>query len=443
MGNNEPINIDEIRSTNISINIDGRNIILRPLTMKDAFLAKRLLEKGISSDDFIYRLLHNQLITPEIDFEEFRSINEENIKEIALKFIESDRLLNKNFSRDSSDFFKNFKITTEKCVNNLLKTIKTNLNFSSGNAYIGNMSKITRITPIAPNFVNNLINRDINTQKLYWGSDLNKQVSSVQNLFLYQREVFDNLYKPMVTFTKRWVSLNKTLLIPFEKQFSLLEAKHIDLTRAKNILKDYQWFITPSMPFDFINKIIDLEKDVGNQRERINDLYYNYFSEDNFQNIDKMFSRWVSTGLLRPTRVRIIEHCIDLLKESSLSNPAYLIVPTLISQIDGIQSKLMVANDLKSLSEKKWKDRNGKTIYISDFFDMECNGLITLESAKDIFLDVLFESVYPEDAISYPITFNRHKILHGQYINYGTKYNVIRAFLIIDFLMFLCKGTKN
>lgn len=42
------------------------------------------------------------------------------------------------------------------------------------------------------------------------------------------------------------------------------------------------------------------------------------------------------------------------------------------------------------------------------------------------------------------ITFNRHKIMHGEYLKYGRIDNTIRAFLILDFLATLSnKGCKS
>jgi len=53
---------------------------------------------------------------------------------------------------------------------------------------------------------------------------------------------------------------------------------------------------------------------------------------------------------------------------------------------------------------------------------------------NDIILDVLFAKVYPGESIKTPINFSRHKIMHDEWLDYGTKYNVIRTFLILDFL---------
>lgn len=57
-----------------------------------------------------------------------------------------------------------------------------------------------------------------------------------------------------------------------------------------------------------------------------------------------------------------------------------------------------------------------------------------LELTNYIFFEVLFQSAYHDQPLGNPYTFSRHKIMHGEFLTYGRKDNVIRAFLILDFL---------
>ena len=54
---------------------------------------------------------------------------------------------------------------------------------------------------------------------------------------------------------------------------------------------------------------------------------------------------------------------------------------------------------------------------------------------NDIILDVLFATAIPDKPIKTFITFSRHKLMHEEHLNYDTKYNAIRTFLILDFYM--------
>jgi hypothetical protein len=54
-----------------------------------------------------------------------------------------------------------------------------------------------------------------------------------------------------------------------------------------------------------------------------------------------------------------------------------------------------------------------------------------------LLLEILFQEAFQGQDLTIPSTFSRHKILHGEYINYGRIDNTIRAFLILDFLHYL------
>lgn len=439
------VKVDELRSKDTSIIINNQDIVLKRLVMKDALFARNLLKEDISSFDFTCKLLFNQLINPKIDFEEFKKFSDGEIEEIGREFVKNDRLLINVFTYDHTDFFKNFELAFEKYLKIIFETMHNSFKTISSvrSVYPINIPKIAQLTPTVPNFIDNIAKMNTGMQKMYFGPDFANSVNSVVNSLSYQKSIFENYYKPVVDFTKNWFSVNSSLLNSFNNQFSSLQRKNIDLGVVKNILNEYQWFITPSLLEDFVSELVTIGIQEGNQRAAINSLYYSYFSENNFAKLEEMFFRWVSTGLLKDKREKIIQHCIELLKSSSLINPSYLIVPTLVPQIEGIQTEFMISNGLKRLSENQWKDDNGQKIFRSEFFDMQCDGMTSLESAKDIFFNVLFESVWHGDPVSYPVTFNRHKIAHGEHINYGTKYNIIRAFLMIDFLMWLYDGNNN
>ena len=56
---------------------------------------------------------------------------------------------------------------------------------------------------------------------------------------------------------------------------------------------------------------------------------------------------------------------------------------------------------------------------------------------KDMLLETLWGTAYPKQS---PKTgdiitrFYRHKIMHGEYVSYGSIYNVLRAFFLLDFI---------
>jgi len=147
-----------------------------------------------------------------------------------------------------------------------------------------------------------------------------------------------------------------------------------------------------------------------------------------------MISFWESTGILKHTRYKIIDNCLQILKKSANDiNPSYLIVPTLVAQIEGIEHELMLKENLNPVGGR-WFDSEENSVNRSQFYAAQDIDII-LDSARSILLEVLYQSAYPGSSLNSPINFNRHKIAHGELLNYGTKYNIIRSFLLLDFLI--------
>lgn len=218
----------------------------------------------------------------------------------------------------------------------------------------------------------------------------------------------------------------------FKDRFYNLERLEPNLNQ---VLNKYQWFVTSEMPMPFISELMNLSK-MDKPRSKINKLFFDYFTYNNFENLKELVEKWESGGKFRPGRLKIIKDCSSSIINSKNGKiPSTLIVPTLIAQIDGIQREILLKNNFKR-SRTLFKDEDtGKK--------MDQNGAwkhryepddVFSSIINDIILDVLFANAMPGEPIKTPITFSRHKIMHGEHLNYGTKPNTIRTFLILDFL---------
>lgn len=201
------------------------------------------------------------------------------------------------------------------------------------------------------------------------------------------------------------------------------------------ILNKYQWFVLPQMPMSFVFELMDLSK-TDKPRQKINQLFFDYFAYNNFENLKNLVNKWERGGKFRPGRLKIIRDCLNAIINSKNGKiPSTIIVPTLIAQIDGIQTKFLLKNDFRIHRTQFKDDHTGKKMSKNKAWK-SCYepGDLTSSMINDIILDVLFANALPGEPIKTPITFSRHKILHGEHLNYGTKFNTIRTFLILDFL---------
>jgi hypothetical protein len=194
--------------------------------------------------------------------------------------------------------------------------------------------------------------------------------------------------------------------------------------------------------------IVKIGKEPGDQTAAIDRWFIDHFSEEDFANLALMIEDWRAIPIFEE-RMTFFRDALGSLRHAAGNyNPANLMIPMLIAQIDGIQTEFMLRSGLLPANKiaLKWRDKAGN-IYKKDkgkqlFFAKETKAQPMFLSAElkslasDYVFDELFAEAYPlEDA---PSDFNRHKIQHGQALDYGTMANVIRAFLILDILAHLC-----
>lgn len=195
------------------------------------------------------------------------------------------------------------------------------------------------------------------------------------------------------------------------------------------ILRKYKWLVPRSMPTSLFLEIVKTAKLKGNHRAKINKLFIEYFSYKNFETLLNLVEKWRANPLFRH-RMKIFHDCVAVLRDTPRNfNPSNVILPTLITQVDGILSDFARQFGIrtKRKDKRKW-DEDFRNISNYDKDD-ESLGL-----GNDVLLDILFQTAYPEQLLKTPFSFNRHKILHGEFTKYGRLDNTLRAFLILDFL---------
>lgn len=222
---------------------------------------------------------------------------------------------------------------------------------------------------------------------------------------------------------------------PYENIFKLAKEFKIGEKLIIRFLNEHQWFVLPSMPKDFIHDIFDVLTE-DNKRKKLNDHFFKYFAYNDFENLIDLVDGWNSSGKLRFGRLKVINDCLNAIVNSKNGKiPSTMVVPTLIAQIDGIQREFLLKNNFEPVWIKYQYEGKGKKMNQNEAWDFIYSPDDSFsEIANDIILDVLFANVNPGEPIKTPINFSRHKIMHGEHLNYGTKPNTIRTFLILDFL---------
>ncbi|BBL61023.1 hypothetical protein MARBORIA2_06290 [Methanobrevibacter arboriphilus] len=419
--------IEDLLPKKIHIKLSIGELKFEEPCVGDKPLLLDLIEKELKPKEFDINFLYNK-IEENIDFKLFDSINEEELNHLIIEYIENVRWLD-DYYENTGNIFEDFKnalikhnkldernnnekIKHVKTINVKLPTISDSTMKIIENATISyqramdNVSTHNNLFINPPTFkipenISNIINQYQNVHNI-----VNNAILNIPDVIIPQIKILTNWVDSSKYLANLYTTLNKKFLKEYE----------IPLSKFSEDLMEYQWFITPSMTWSLIRGFKNIIDNSGNIRKDLNNLYYAYYSANNFDNIEDMVINWNSNNVLRPTRFKIIKNCVKLLKQDNEISIAYLIVPTLLAQIDGIEQEFLKKI---GISRKEFIDNQD-----SDY-----------ESAKLIFLDVLYESVYPGGSITHPINFNRHKIIHGEFLNGYTKYNIIRCFLVLDFLI--------
>lgn len=420
-------------------------IQLKYISVADLTFFVELLDKVKDDKEFVIQVLYHQLTTPKVSFTEFNKIPYDKLIEIARDFVGHEQHTFQYF-RETTDtgFFTNFReaIKTYHQKQNqtalgpmIESSIRALENFNKQYPSISRQIKYTAESIGA-------ISKAAEQFREAQLSIVNSLRPAIEQYLLNARIVSEYL-PPLINFWQKGVEQNAVIFDRFTEFWQTFQKQYrIPEQEAILILRKHKWFITPSLPLVFVFEAVKIGRRSGNQRGAINRLFVDYFSTDNFKNLENLVNGWETDKIFTP-RMKIFRDCVFAMKNTKGYNASNIVLPTLIAQINGIQTEFMVQNGL-SFKKGKLKNKNGEVVKMKEYFKNLTSNDKMLDLANDIFLKILFQRSLPGKPLENPFYFNRHKILHGEYFRYGRIENTIRAFLILDFLATLSnKGSKS
>jgi len=278
-------------------------------------------------------------------------------------------------------------------------------------------------------------------------SETIKNLDSIfNNSAISQAAMILNAIQPQISFWNDWLNNNRQIFKFYEDSNAFWKnvRKHYNISKKKALtcIKKYNWFISPSMDPSIVYNIVSVCKsDSKSKWGDINHVFYDYFLEDDCEKLNLFVDNWSSNPIFEG-RMKIIRDCVEIIKNHPKNvNFSNLVVPVLISQINGIQMEFMNQRGLKVDKKKvvcdfegnRKKDEHGQNIKHRQYIRELTSNDEFLDAMNDVFLDVLFQHTERGEDHKTSIKFSRHKIMHGEHFTYGRKYNAIRCFMILDF----------
>lgn len=402
-----------MESTNIAFNhfLLGE-VSIRRFTVADF---KNVIDLFRLTDDYLFccHVIKQQIVKPKVSLVEIQKWNRQTLIEVAREFARRETTISPYFhNTNDQNFFADFKHACQSY----------------------DKERTTRITRmlIPPEVIKNLteFSNRISTAIEAYYKPINLATESLKKHFIDIQSAVDSISLPikraMIEFNERY---GKTFAKFAKTWVEFAKTYKISKEEAVQILKRYKWCISGSFPTTFIFSVVSVGKEPGNHRKEINQLFIEYFSRNNFRNLKMMVESWKNNPLFSP-RMKIIRDALAIFMHSVNTRRNYctVVLPPLLAQIDGIFSQILEKNGIDIKKLRGYREKKNKFSQIDrKIIDEELQNLI-----EDIFLNILFERAEYGDMTTY--SFNRHKILHGEYLRYGRKDNVLRAFLILDFL---------
>jgi hypothetical protein len=409
------------------------------LSLKEFSTVKSFSKETFDDRDFAVKLVFSLIVEPKLSIDLFQKIPDSELISIIRKICDKNETLKKFFGEPEdnlvfSGFREAVKGYNNEKVNELSKAISS----------IG-ISKYQILSEALPKIVLPKVDLQQVLQQIVLPKvDLQQVLQQIVLPKVDLQQIVSQFVIPQMNIIQSWVRLNEDIFANFSKQFREFaeSLKNWDLTtkNVDRILKKYKWFISLSLPASFYVKVLEIEETGVSKRKRINALFVDYFSKENYKALEELVEGWRHHPQFKP-RMKIFRNCVKTLKRAKLwENPSIVVIPTLIPQIEGITNEIVEEyNVVQDPVTKKWIDGKGNQSAKKEEAKRKLIASLNEYSplGEYLLLDVLFQEALRGKSLGIPTTFSRHKILHGECINYGRKDNTIRAFLILDFLHYL------
>jgi len=208
--------------------------------------------------------------------------------------------------------------------------------------------------------------------------------------------------------------------------------------RNGKLMSNSGWFFSPSlMNISTLDINIALDKIEEGDQNAIFLLSKKYFAENNFEQLDVSVQEWKENTYFKKRQ--------DLIKEAIYNhkNGAYASAITLLlTQLEGIAGEVCDDNPSISISKESGKSKDKivesfknnnlkNSILYSDSVLLAIDGYI-YASTKRLQMNTVFRS-------SFQGMLNRHGILHGNILEYGTEANSYKCILLMDILCYLTR----
>ena len=231
---------------------------------------------------------------------------------------------------------------------------------------------------------------------------------------------FENLFETLIEGLKEDIKRAEdqyksfiNILIPFIKEIIINYDKKPSFIEILRNIRNKGWFISFDYPLKNLVKL------------------FNYINSKDYQSIDKSLVRYYERKL-KIIQSRLCSWYPDRLELLKLAFQAHeegkyaLAIPIFFTQIEGICKK--------EIGESPYKKKKKVLIIAEKLKNMDLNPIYVILAEDSPF-------IYNEKKRSENpgVSLNRHAVMHGESVDYGTEINSLKA---ISYIYFWCQALK-
>ena len=219
----------------------------------------------------------------------------------------------------------------------------------------------------------------------------------------------------------------------------MLKAAKIEAEKVAPYLSQANLWIPPSIPsLELLHRLKAAISVSEPTPEIITETFFKYFEEDQWNVLREIVGSWETHPYFK-NRMPILRDAL----EAHIEGKYTLTVPTLLTQVEGVASSILkktaghtvdiMKNVVKNIDYGEFLQAALKDILID--FITSLAGYATIK--PEYFTPEKFSELLKAKGQLESQVMNRHAILHGVQINYASKENSLRAFLLLDALFWI------
>lgn len=263
-----------------------------------------------------------------------------------------------------------------------------------------------------------------------------------------QTRPFRKLAEEYAAQANKWQNLARDLIGPniaeLFKPIAFPEILSPELSK-RFTLKSRYWIVVDDEVFSQLCQIEDADE------EALESFLVEHYLKDDCAAMTHLLEGWRACPAIQE-RMPIFEAVLATVKRLANDpkiNVTNAVLPTLIAQLDGLKDDLIKSIPIELQHQKRLELKQDNAVEKVNHYDIvtycieEMINTFSALMLADVIFDVLFK--HGNKIIQQDEGVFRNKILHGdkEFLDYGTKENLVRVFLYVDFVIKLIAEVQS